>query len=178
MLCGYNGIISWSVFICQKFHSLFCCHRAFTSSNSCSIRNSRGRWRRGWSCSRDSSRSSLQTLVWAWAKTATIWRWCALVLRVQTTAAQTSPPAPPTTPTSLCPSTEALLTSVRKEVIIAKITPTQGLELVLAHFYLGCIVQYCCPSSEEESSVVRVGNVSFRPKEVLGHGAEGTIVYK
>uniref|UniRef100_A0A674PDR9 Serine/threonine-protein kinase/endoribonuclease IRE1 n=1 Tax=Takifugu rubripes TaxID=31033 RepID=A0A674PDR9_TAKRU len=26
--------------------------------------------------------------------------------------------------------------------------------------------------------VVRVGNVSFRPKEVLGHGAEGTIVYK
>uniref|UniRef100_A0A674MBD6 Serine/threonine-protein kinase/endoribonuclease IRE1 n=1 Tax=Takifugu rubripes TaxID=31033 RepID=A0A674MBD6_TAKRU len=31
---------------------------------------------------------------------------------------------------------------------------------------------------EEESSVVRVGNVSFRPKEVLGHGAEGTIVYK
>ncbi|CAG11431.1 unnamed protein product, partial [Tetraodon nigroviridis] len=31
---------------------------------------------------------------------------------------------------------------------------------------------------EEESSVVRVGNISFRPKEVLGHGAEGTIVYK
>uniref|UniRef100_A0A674NPM7 Serine/threonine-protein kinase/endoribonuclease IRE1 n=1 Tax=Takifugu rubripes TaxID=31033 RepID=A0A674NPM7_TAKRU len=31
---------------------------------------------------------------------------------------------------------------------------------------------------KEESSVVRVGNVSFRPKEVLGHGAEGTIVYK
>lgn len=32
--------------------------------------------------------------------------------------------------------------------------------------------------SEEESSIVRVGNITFHPKEVLGHGAEGTIVYK
>ncbi|XP_059203107.1 serine/threonine-protein kinase/endoribonuclease IRE1-like isoform X1 [Centropristis striata] len=31
---------------------------------------------------------------------------------------------------------------------------------------------------EEDSSVVRVGNITFRPKEVLGHGAEGTIVYR
>lgn len=30
----------------------------------------------------------------------------------------------------------------------------------------------------EETSVVRVGNITFRPKEVLGHGAEGTIVYR
>uniref|UniRef100_A0AAX7V948 Serine/threonine-protein kinase/endoribonuclease IRE1 n=1 Tax=Astatotilapia calliptera TaxID=8154 RepID=A0AAX7V948_ASTCA len=29
-----------------------------------------------------------------------------------------------------------------------------------------------------DSSVVRVGNITFHPKEVLGHGAEGTIVYK
>uniref|UniRef100_A0A8C9Z1H8 Serine/threonine-protein kinase/endoribonuclease IRE1 n=1 Tax=Sander lucioperca TaxID=283035 RepID=A0A8C9Z1H8_SANLU len=32
--------------------------------------------------------------------------------------------------------------------------------------------------SEEDSNIVRVGNITFRPKEVLGHGAEGTIVYK
>ncbi|XP_034567398.1 serine/threonine-protein kinase/endoribonuclease IRE1-like isoform X2 [Notolabrus celidotus] len=31
---------------------------------------------------------------------------------------------------------------------------------------------------EEDSNLVRVGNITFRPKEVLGHGAEGTIVYK
>ncbi|XP_060882407.1 serine/threonine-protein kinase/endoribonuclease IRE1-like isoform X1 [Labrus mixtus] len=31
---------------------------------------------------------------------------------------------------------------------------------------------------EEDSGIVRVGNITFRPKEVLGHGAEGTIVYK
>uniref|UniRef100_A0A8C9Z3P6 non-specific serine/threonine protein kinase n=1 Tax=Sander lucioperca TaxID=283035 RepID=A0A8C9Z3P6_SANLU len=30
----------------------------------------------------------------------------------------------------------------------------------------------------EDSNIVRVGNITFRPKEVLGHGAEGTIVYK
>lgn len=30
----------------------------------------------------------------------------------------------------------------------------------------------------EETSVVRVGNITFCPKEVLGHGAEGTIVYR
>uniref|UniRef100_A0A669DRW4 Serine/threonine-protein kinase/endoribonuclease IRE1 n=1 Tax=Oreochromis niloticus TaxID=8128 RepID=A0A669DRW4_ORENI len=29
-----------------------------------------------------------------------------------------------------------------------------------------------------DSSIVRVGNITFHPKEVLGHGAEGTIVYK
>uniref|UniRef100_H3BZ26 Serine/threonine-protein kinase/endoribonuclease IRE1 n=1 Tax=Tetraodon nigroviridis TaxID=99883 RepID=H3BZ26_TETNG len=70
-----------------------------------------------------------------------------------------SPPAPPTTPTSLCPSSEALLMSVKKEVLV-QMTPRPVLP------------------PEEESSVVRVGNISFRPKEVLGHGAEGTIVYK
>ncbi|XP_066560366.1 serine/threonine-protein kinase/endoribonuclease IRE1 [Amia ocellicauda] len=31
---------------------------------------------------------------------------------------------------------------------------------------------------DEESSIVRVGNITFNPKDVLGHGAEGTIVYK
>uniref|UniRef100_A0A7N6AT70 non-specific serine/threonine protein kinase n=1 Tax=Anabas testudineus TaxID=64144 RepID=A0A7N6AT70_ANATE len=31
---------------------------------------------------------------------------------------------------------------------------------------------------EDDSSVVKVGNITFNPKEVLGHGAEGTIVYK
>ncbi|XP_036382252.1 serine/threonine-protein kinase/endoribonuclease IRE1-like [Megalops cyprinoides] len=32
--------------------------------------------------------------------------------------------------------------------------------------------------ADEESNVVRVGNISFSPKNVLGHGAEGTIVYR
>ncbi|XP_034151177.1 serine/threonine-protein kinase/endoribonuclease IRE1 isoform X3 [Esox lucius] len=31
---------------------------------------------------------------------------------------------------------------------------------------------------DEDSSVVRVGKITFRPRNVLGHGAEGTIVYK
>uniref|UniRef100_A0A671X2G3 non-specific serine/threonine protein kinase n=1 Tax=Sparus aurata TaxID=8175 RepID=A0A671X2G3_SPAAU len=31
---------------------------------------------------------------------------------------------------------------------------------------------------EVYSNIVRVGNITFHPKEVLGHGAEGTIVYK
>ncbi|XP_061086490.1 serine/threonine-protein kinase/endoribonuclease IRE1-like [Conger conger] len=33
-------------------------------------------------------------------------------------------------------------------------------------------------AGDEESSIVRVGNISFSPKNVLGHGAEGTIVYR
>uniref|UniRef100_A0A4W5QM37 Serine/threonine-protein kinase/endoribonuclease IRE1 n=1 Tax=Hucho hucho TaxID=62062 RepID=A0A4W5QM37_9TELE len=33
-------------------------------------------------------------------------------------------------------------------------------------------------SSDEDSNMVRVGKITFRPKNVLGHGAEGTIVYK
>ncbi|KAK7174133.1 hypothetical protein R3I93_001346 [Phoxinus phoxinus] len=32
--------------------------------------------------------------------------------------------------------------------------------------------------TEEESSVVRIGNITFSPRDVLGHGAEGTIVYR
>lgn len=36
----------------------------------------------------------------------------------------------------------------------------------------------CCFFSDEDSSIVRVGNIAFNPREVLGHGAEGTIVYK
>uniref|UniRef100_A0A672H7C7 Serine/threonine-protein kinase/endoribonuclease IRE1 n=1 Tax=Salarias fasciatus TaxID=181472 RepID=A0A672H7C7_SALFA len=31
---------------------------------------------------------------------------------------------------------------------------------------------------KEDSCIVKVGNITFHPKEVLGHGAEGTIVYK
>ncbi|XP_047211937.1 serine/threonine-protein kinase/endoribonuclease IRE1-like isoform X1 [Girardinichthys multiradiatus] len=31
---------------------------------------------------------------------------------------------------------------------------------------------------EEDFTTVRVGNITFHPKQVLGHGAEGTIVYK
>ncbi|KAK6288397.1 hypothetical protein J4Q44_G00389030, partial [Coregonus suidteri] len=31
---------------------------------------------------------------------------------------------------------------------------------------------------DEDSDMVRVGKITFRPKNVLGHGAEGTIVYK
>nr|XP_015212025.1 PREDICTED: serine/threonine-protein kinase/endoribonuclease IRE1 isoform X2 [Lepisosteus oculatus] len=31
---------------------------------------------------------------------------------------------------------------------------------------------------DEESNVVRVGNITFNPRDVLGHGAEGTVVYK
>ncbi|MGH0169957.1 UNVERIFIED_CONTAM: hypothetical protein FKN15_014692 [Acipenser sinensis] len=31
---------------------------------------------------------------------------------------------------------------------------------------------------DDDSNEVRVGNIAFNPKQVLGHGAEGTIVYK
>uniref|UniRef100_A0A4W4DU46 Serine/threonine-protein kinase/endoribonuclease IRE1 n=1 Tax=Electrophorus electricus TaxID=8005 RepID=A0A4W4DU46_ELEEL len=31
---------------------------------------------------------------------------------------------------------------------------------------------------EDESNAVRVGNITFNPRNVLGHGAEGTIVYR
>uniref|UniRef100_A0AAR2JT89 non-specific serine/threonine protein kinase n=1 Tax=Pygocentrus nattereri TaxID=42514 RepID=A0AAR2JT89_PYGNA len=31
---------------------------------------------------------------------------------------------------------------------------------------------------EDESSIVRIGNITFNPRDVLGHGAEGTIVYR
>lgn len=48
---------------------------------------------------------------------------------------------------------------------------------IAAHFS-SLFPGFDCVPSEEESSIVRVGNISFRPKEVLGHGAEGTIVYK
>lgn len=36
---------------------------------------------------------------------------------------------------------------------------------------------YLVPT-EDDSAVVKVGNITFNPKEVLGHGAEGTIVYR
>uniref|UniRef100_A0A8C2H8S2 Serine/threonine-protein kinase/endoribonuclease IRE1 n=1 Tax=Cyprinus carpio TaxID=7962 RepID=A0A8C2H8S2_CYPCA len=32
--------------------------------------------------------------------------------------------------------------------------------------------------SDEESNIVRIGNITFNPRDVLGHGAEGTIVYR
>uniref|UniRef100_A0A673ID31 non-specific serine/threonine protein kinase n=1 Tax=Sinocyclocheilus rhinocerous TaxID=307959 RepID=A0A673ID31_9TELE len=32
--------------------------------------------------------------------------------------------------------------------------------------------------SEDESNIVRIGNITFNPRDVLGHGAEGTIVYR
>lgn len=32
--------------------------------------------------------------------------------------------------------------------------------------------------TDEETSMVIVGKISFCPKDVLGHGAEGTIVYR
>uniref|UniRef100_A0A672LY02 Serine/threonine-protein kinase/endoribonuclease IRE1 n=1 Tax=Sinocyclocheilus grahami TaxID=75366 RepID=A0A672LY02_SINGR len=31
---------------------------------------------------------------------------------------------------------------------------------------------------KEESNIVRIGNITFNPRDVLGHGAEGTIVYR
>uniref|UniRef100_A0A8C2DKC3 Serine/threonine-protein kinase/endoribonuclease IRE1 n=1 Tax=Cyprinus carpio TaxID=7962 RepID=A0A8C2DKC3_CYPCA len=31
---------------------------------------------------------------------------------------------------------------------------------------------------QEESNIVRIGNITFNPRDVLGHGAEGTIVYR
>lgn len=31
---------------------------------------------------------------------------------------------------------------------------------------------------DEETNMVMVGKISFCPKDVLGHGAEGTIVYR
>ncbi|TRY85507.1 hypothetical protein DNTS_016009 [Danionella cerebrum] len=31
---------------------------------------------------------------------------------------------------------------------------------------------------DEESEIVRIGNIMFSPRDVLGHGAEGTIVYR
>uniref|UniRef100_A0A667Z9U8 Serine/threonine-protein kinase/endoribonuclease IRE1 n=1 Tax=Myripristis murdjan TaxID=586833 RepID=A0A667Z9U8_9TELE len=49
-----------------------------------------------------------------------------------------------------------------------------------------CVIHVLCPNdvnyifvvSDEDSNIVRVGNITFHPKNVLGHGAEGTIVYK
>lgn len=37
---------------------------------------------------------------------------------------------------------------------------------------------FSCFVPDEEISVVMVGKISFCPKDVLGHGAEGTIVYR
>lgn len=34
------------------------------------------------------------------------------------------------------------------------------------------------PCLDEEANRVIVGKISFNPKDVLGHGAEGTIVYR
>lgn len=35
-----------------------------------------------------------------------------------------------------------------------------------------------CFVPDEETNMVIVGKISFCPKDVLGHGAEGTIVYR
>uniref|UniRef100_A0AAQ4RVZ7 Serine/threonine-protein kinase/endoribonuclease IRE1 n=1 Tax=Gasterosteus aculeatus aculeatus TaxID=481459 RepID=A0AAQ4RVZ7_GASAC len=89
-----------------------------------------------------------------------------------------SPPAPPTTATCPCLSWEARPTSTKMVniedfrmkahvLIILKIEPS-----------FNCIWWIYSLFSEEDSNTVRVGNVTFRPREVLGHGAEGTIVYK
>lgn len=39
-----------------------------------------------------------------------------------------------------------------------------------------CLFFFSC--SDEEANRVIVGKISFNPKDVLGHGAEGTIVYR
>lgn len=97
-LLRYNGIHHYSL----RFTKLFpCCHRVFISSSSCSTRSFRGRWRRGWRCSRDSSRSHLWTWALASSQTVTIWRWLVLVPKVQTIVAPTSLLVPPITP--ICP---------------------------------------------------------------------------
>ena len=43
---------------------------------------------------------------------------------------------------------------------------------------LGHICSFPCFDPDEETSMVMVGKISFCPKDVLGHGAEGTIVYR
>lgn len=43
---------------------------------------------------------------------------------------------------------------------------------------LGYVCPFFCSVPDEETSMVIVGKISFCPKDVLGHGAEGTIVYR
>ena len=54
--------------------------------------------------------------------------------------------------------------------------------LTFLKYFRGCpfkmISSFSCFVPDEETRMVIVGKISFCPKDVLGHGAEGTIVYK
>lgn len=179
----YNGIQHYSL----RFTKLFSCrHRVFISSSSCSTRSFRGRWRRGWRCSRDSSRFHLWTWALASSQTVTIWRWLMVVLKVQTIVAPTSLLVPPITPT--CPCLRLGLPSMSTKIMVrsAKLRWPRYMFVDTFNTWATVLtppVQYICLKScfdfsDEDSSIVRVGNIAFNPKEVLGHGAEGTIVYR
>uniref|UniRef100_A0A665UK89 Serine/threonine-protein kinase/endoribonuclease IRE1 n=1 Tax=Echeneis naucrates TaxID=173247 RepID=A0A665UK89_ECHNA len=115
-------------------------------------------------------------------KTVTTWRGPTLGLNVQTTAAPTTPPAPPTTP--ICPCLSWAVRPMRMKMEVKETVYFWSVSVsvctVTEQFFL-CKIIYCSYAfvlSDEDSNVVRVGNITFHPKEVLGHGAEGTIVYK
>ena len=54
--------------------------------------------------------------------------------------------------------------------------------LTFLKYFRGCPFKMISSFSyfvpDEETRMVIVGKISFCPKDVLGHGAEGTIVYK
>uniref|UniRef100_A0A665UJW6 Serine/threonine-protein kinase/endoribonuclease IRE1 n=1 Tax=Echeneis naucrates TaxID=173247 RepID=A0A665UJW6_ECHNA len=122
------------------------------------------------------------TVVVTWLQTVTTWRGPTLGLNVQTTAAPTTPPAPPTTP--ICPCLSWAVRPMRMKMEVKETVYFWSVSVsvctVTEQFFL-CKIIYCSYAfvlSDEDSNVVRVGNITFHPKEVLGHGAEGTIVYK
>lgn len=50
--------------------------------------------------------------------------------------------------------------------------------MLINPLYITFLKMYCFLVLEEDTNIVRVGNITFHPRQVLGHGAEGTIVYK
>uniref|UniRef100_A0A8C1IVW3 non-specific serine/threonine protein kinase n=1 Tax=Cyprinus carpio TaxID=7962 RepID=A0A8C1IVW3_CYPCA len=99
-------------------------------------------------------------------------------LRAPPTAVPTSPHEHPTIPT--CPSLRWVIRLMSMRMPVSKIIiPVVQCHLIL-FFKSAYWLTYVFSSliSEEESNIVRIGNITFNPRDVIGHGAEGTIVYR
>uniref|UniRef100_A0A8C2IAA4 Serine/threonine-protein kinase/endoribonuclease IRE1 n=1 Tax=Cyprinus carpio TaxID=7962 RepID=A0A8C2IAA4_CYPCA len=98
--------------------------------------------------------------------------------RAPPTAVPISPHEHPTIPT--CPSLRWVIRLMSMRMPVSKIIiPVVQCHLIL-FFKSAYWLTYVFSSliSEEESNIVRIGNITFNPRDVIGHGAEGTIVYR
>lgn len=180
--------------------------RVFTNSSSCSMNSSRGSWMSGWISWGDSRSLPQGPTCPCWPRTLTqttaaptapptsphvhpttptclclSWAAPPMNTRTEVWRTQVDTHIDEDTRTDAHNYSHILytLTYSRSSTALFILMPGNCFEnesKILFWFqYLMC---FFYGSSDEDSNMVRVGKITFRPKNVLGHGAEGTIVYK